>query len=119
MGIWTAGRVVISKPVNQCNLRVPANDGRHIDGFGLARLQDGNNFKLLQDRLNLRRIPWLRCTNYNIFTSLAASAALVEHLVGLADPTGIAEEHFELSASLPTLFQLDLCEQLLRAGSSR
>ena len=119
MGIWAAWRVFISKAINQRNLRVPANYRRDINGFRLASLQGGNNFKLLQYRLNLGRVLRLRRTNHNIFASLAPSAALVEHLEGFANSCGIAEENFELTTALPTLLELDLREQLLRIGSLR
>jgi hypothetical protein len=47
------------------------------------------------------------------------SAAFVEHLEGFTNSSGIAEKNFELSTALPTLFELDLREQLLWAGSLR
>ena len=119
MGIWTAWRVVISKPVNQCNLRVPTNDGGYINGFRLASLQGGNYFKLLQDRMGLGGVLRLRCTNHNIFTPLMPSASLIEHLEGFTNSSSIAKEHFQLATSLPPLFKLDLCEQLIWAGSLR
>jgi hypothetical protein len=100
-------------------LRVPTNYRRDINGFRLASLQGGNNFKPRQYRLNLGRVLWLRCTNDNVFTSLTPSAALVEHLKGFANPSGIAEENFQFSTSLPTLLELDMREQLLWAGSLR
>ncbi len=110
MGIWTARRVFIGKTVNQRNLRVATNYARDINGFRLASLQRGNNFESLQYRLNFGGVPWLRCTNHNIFTSLTPSTALVEHLEGFTNSSGIAKEHFELSMALATLFKLDLCE---------
>ena len=61
----------------------------------------------------------LRCTNHNIFTPLMPSASLIEHLEGFTNSSRIAKEHFQLATSLPTLFKLDLCEQLLRAASLR
>src|ERR1700680_256164 len=110
MGIWTARRVLIRKTVNQPNLRVATNYGRDINGFRLASLQRGNNVKSLQYRLSFGGVLWLRCANHNIFTSLMPSAALVEHLEGLTNSSGVAKEHFELSTALPTLFKLGLCE---------
>jgi hypothetical protein len=61
----------------------------------------------------------LQRTNDDVFPSFAASTAFVQHLEGLANARGVAEENFQSSATFPPFFLFDLREQLIRDGSLR
>ncbi len=117
MGIGTAWRVLISKTVNQRNLGVPTNYRRHIDRFRASRFQKGNDFKLLQYGPDFRRIFGLQRAYYNVLTSFATPATLVQHLERFAYSASIAEENLQPAAPLATLLSFDFGEQLLRGRS--
>ena len=94
----------------------PLQYRRNVYGLPIGSLQGGDNLKLLQYRLNFRRVLRLQCANHYVLPSLAASTAFVEHLEGFANPRGVAEENFQSPAARPPFFLFDLREQLLGAG---
>src|SRR2546427_5410523 len=115
MRVRTAGRIVISQPVNDCNLGAPADNGGNVNCFRVPRFQHRNDLELLQYGSNFRRVFRLQRAYYDILASLAAAAALVEHLERFAYAGGIAEENLEAAPPFTKLLQFTFPEQLLRA----
>ncbi len=79
----------------------------------------GNDLKVLQDRTHFGRALRLRGAHNNVFTPVAAAAALIEHLEGFANARAVAEENLELSTALATLLQVNLREDLFGSGARR
>src|SRR5579862_5875050 len=117
MTVWAAQRVVVGKPVNQRNLRVPTKDGRHVDGFHVTDFQGGNNLEFPQHRLNIVGIFRLRGADHNILTPLAPSSTFVKHLEGFSNSGRITEENLESSTTFATFLEFNLSEQLLGGGT--
>ena len=78
--IGTAGRILVRKPVDQCDLGMSPNYRGHVDRFSVARFQHRNDFEFLQYGLNFRRVFRLQGANHDVLAALAAPAAFVQHL---------------------------------------
>src|SRR2546427_13168588 len=119
MRVRTAGRIVISQPVNDRNLGVPADNGGNVNCFRASHFQHRNDLELLQYGSNFRRVFPLQRADYDVLASLAAAAGFVEHLERFAYSGGIAEKNFQAAAPFTKLFQFAFGEQLVRAWPVR
>src|SRR5580704_3820704 len=72
MTVWTAGRIVISETVNERNLRVPFDYGRHINYLVGAHFQHRNDLELSQYGLHFRGILRLQRADEDVLASLMA-----------------------------------------------
>ena len=101
MNVRTAGRIVVSKTVNERNLGMTADYGRNVNGFRAPLFQHRNDFEVLQYGLDFRRVLRLQRADDDVLTSFVA-AALIQHLEGLAYSGGIAEKNLEPAAAFPS-----------------
>src|SRR5215469_4054839 len=98
MSVWTARWVVVSQPINQSNLRVPAKNRLQINRFTVAVFHHRNDLKILQNRLNFSWIFGLQRTHHDILSAQAPATPLVQHLKRFADTCRVAEEDLQPAA---------------------
>src|SRR5690349_3199764 len=91
--------VVVSKPIDQTNLGMTAQNGGNIyDGHALY-VDGRNNFERAQDWLDFWRNVRLKCSHDHVLAALLASPRFIEHAERLADARGVAQKYFQPSPS--------------------
>src|SRR6516165_2545454 len=112
MAIRTARRIGVCEAIDERHLRMPAYNRLDIDRLRIASLQSWNCLESIQYQLNSGRVFALKSTNHHILASLETAPSFIQHLIRLANSSGIAKKDLELASPLSTLIQLDLGQKL-------